>query len=617
MELLDKDDNWDCEFEAELRCQAPSRSTHQKANPTISRATSDDLLLAQEESQEEASAPGDQHQLCFMAFDLLLVNDKCVMDLPLSQRRELLEKSVMQRPRQFEIVAQTKVTNLNDINNAIDRVLLNQEEGIILKNLHSLYVAGERKNSWLKIKPDYIEGLVNDLDVLIVGGYYGSGIGRRAGTISHFLLGVRVPPSSSLLSDQSPFSSSSSASSSFTSPPEGPEFHSFCKVGSGYSLRELAVLQKTLEPHWRVYDIHKPPKWLHLVHPFKEKPDVWIAPNHSCVVQIKGAQVIPTDKFRTGHTLRFPRVQHLRYDKPWTDALDLRELSQIITSSLLSPSSSSATLTKSGQGLKRSASGAGLEGGEGEPETKRSRTTKASQLQIAPQFQAANLQVVNVKNSLFQGVDFCVMNGYQPTTAPSSSSSSSAVSTLTVTNTLGTQEEATKDQGISTGLMNDVDRLTKQQIEVLLFENGASVLQHPPDPTKLTGGKKRECFVVALKETLKVKNLIKKGCFDIVHPKWILDSVRSQERQPLSPKYVLYTSPATRRLFSVNYDRFGDSFTSPCTFDSLSEVFSSLPLVHPFLLILTVWSIVWCCSWGLITVLWTYFKVGKIQPRGR
>lgn len=583
MELLDKDDNWDCEFEAFLKGQAPPRSAPQKPHQPISRASSDDLLLAQEESQEETSTPGDQHQLCFMAFDLLLVNDKCVMDLPLSQRRELLEKSVIQKPRQFEIVAQTKVTNLNDINSAIDRVLLNQEEGIILKDLNSLYVAGERKNSWLKIKPDYIEGLVNDLDVLIVGGYYGSGIGRRAGTISHFLLGVRVPPSSSLLSDQSPFSSSSSASSSFSSPPEGPEFHSFCKVGSGYSLRELAALQKTLEPHWRVYDIHKPPKWLHLVHPFKEKPDVWIAPHHSCVVQIKGAQVITTDKFRTGHTLRFPRVQHLRYDKPWTDALDLRELSQIITSSLLSPSSSSATLTKSGPGLKRSASGAGLEGGDGEPEAKRSRTTKASQLQIAPQFQAANLQVVNVKNSLFQGVDFCVMNGFQPisittttnasTSTPTSSSSSTLTLTLAATNTLGSQEETSREQNTSAGSMSDADRLTKQQIEVLLFENGASVLQHPPDPSKLTGGKRRECFVVAMKETLKVKNLIKKGCYDIVHPKWILDSVRSQERQPLSPKYVLYTSPATKRLFSVNYDRFGDSFTSPCTLDSLSEVF--------------------------------------------
>jgi hypothetical protein len=55
-------------------------------------------------------------------------------------------------------------------------------------------------------------------------------------------------------------------------------FYSFCKVGSGYSDSELKVLQKMLEKHWHVYKTTNPPPWLHLVEPFKEKPDVWIYP---------------------------------------------------------------------------------------------------------------------------------------------------------------------------------------------------------------------------------------------------------------------------------------------------------------------------------------------------
>jgi DNA ligase-4 len=63
----------------------------------------------------------------------------------------------------------------------------------VIKNLTSQYVPNERKNKWVKLKPEYIEGLGDDLDLLIIGGYYGTGVGRRGGTISHFLLGVAAP----------------------------------------------------------------------------------------------------------------------------------------------------------------------------------------------------------------------------------------------------------------------------------------------------------------------------------------------------------------------------------------------------------------------------------------
>lgn len=37
----------------------------------------------------------------------------------------------------------------------------------------------------------YVDSLVSELDLLIIGAYYGSG--RRKGVLSHFLLGVAVP----------------------------------------------------------------------------------------------------------------------------------------------------------------------------------------------------------------------------------------------------------------------------------------------------------------------------------------------------------------------------------------------------------------------------------------
>ena len=63
------------------------------------------------------------------------------------------------------------------------------------------------KGGWFKIKPEYVGGLMDELDVLVVGGYFG--VGSRAGMMSHFMCAVAIPPE------------------------EGTEpklFYSFCKV---------------------------------------------------------------------------------------------------------------------------------------------------------------------------------------------------------------------------------------------------------------------------------------------------------------------------------------------------------------------------------------------------
>jgi len=39
-----------------------------------------------------------------------------------------------------------------------------------------------------KIKPEYVDGLMDELDLVIIGGYFGKG--RRANILSHFLCGV-------------------------------------------------------------------------------------------------------------------------------------------------------------------------------------------------------------------------------------------------------------------------------------------------------------------------------------------------------------------------------------------------------------------------------------------
>jgi DNA ligase 4 len=50
---------------------------------------------------------------------------------------------------------------------------MKKEEGLVLKDLDSLYIPNERSKSWLKFKPDQLN-CGDTLDLLIIGGFYGT-----------------------------------------------------------------------------------------------------------------------------------------------------------------------------------------------------------------------------------------------------------------------------------------------------------------------------------------------------------------------------------------------------------------------------------------------------------
>ena len=88
---------------------------------------------------------------------------------------------------------------------ALDRfytkiVDLQGQEGVMIKILSAPYVLGEGSRSkgyWRKLKPDYdgsdgSQHPIKDLDCLVLGGYYASGL-REAGRVNTFLLGCVEP----------------------------------------------------------------------------------------------------------------------------------------------------------------------------------------------------------------------------------------------------------------------------------------------------------------------------------------------------------------------------------------------------------------------------------------
>ena len=66
----------------------------------------------------------------------------------------------------------------------------------MLKDPNSMYFPKERGSNWVKLKGDYIEGLTDTLDLIILGGYFGDTAARHGSSnhwtdqLTSFLLGV-------------------------------------------------------------------------------------------------------------------------------------------------------------------------------------------------------------------------------------------------------------------------------------------------------------------------------------------------------------------------------------------------------------------------------------------
>ena len=60
----------------------------------------------------------------------------------------------------------------------------------MVKALDSKWKMNDRGKSWLKIKPDYVTS--QEIDAVIIGGYYGTG--SRGKYIAQYLLGLAERP---------------------------------------------------------------------------------------------------------------------------------------------------------------------------------------------------------------------------------------------------------------------------------------------------------------------------------------------------------------------------------------------------------------------------------------
>lgn len=108
----------------------------------------------------------------YMIFDLLYYNGKWLLDLPLTQRMELLAKIILPQSN-IQLVSSHQ-----DGQALFETVKIHELEGIVLKQKNSPYIPGEKKDFWVKVK-NY-----RDL-IAVVAGYTLNG-----GVVNSLLLGL-------------------------------------------------------------------------------------------------------------------------------------------------------------------------------------------------------------------------------------------------------------------------------------------------------------------------------------------------------------------------------------------------------------------------------------------
>jgi len=215
--------------------------------------------------------------VALFAFDLLFANGKSLIRESYKKRYALLQKYVKETGKINH--ALRKICNDADcIEDLFNRTVERGGEGVVIKNLGGPYEAGVRGWNWIKWKPEYVKGLRDTFDLVVVGAYFGRG--RRAGTYGALLCAVYDN--------------------------KKDRFETFCKLGSGFTDKELAGLLKKFRKI-----AHKPAR---LEISKTMTPDVWFDPR--IVVEVTGAEITKSPNHTSGYAFRFPRFLRWREKTP-------------------------------------------------------------------------------------------------------------------------------------------------------------------------------------------------------------------------------------------------------------------------------------------------------------
>ncbi|EJD55346.1 ATP-dependent DNA ligase [Auricularia subglabra TFB-10046 SS5] len=256
-----------------------------------------------------------QVRVCLFAFDLLFLNGEPLLHKTLEERRELLREHFTVVPGEFDFAKSSDGETTEEIQLFLEESIKDGCEGLMVKMLQSdasYYEPSRRSVNWLKLKKDYLAGVGDSLDLVVVGAYHGAG--KRTGVYGAFLLACYDP--------------------------DTEEFQTICKIGTGFSEEALKAHHETLR-ELEVAVCRGD------VRAGGAKPDVWLEPKVVWEVLAADLSLSPIYTAAQGKvdqrgiSLRFPRFIRVRDDKNADDATGPDQISEMYERQALAQTKSS------------------------------------------------------------------------------------------------------------------------------------------------------------------------------------------------------------------------------------------------------------------------------------
>lgn len=195
---------------------------------------------------------------------------------------------------EFAFAQYDNTNDLNEIQVLLDESVKSGCEGLMVKMLdgpESFYEPSKRSQNWLKVKKDYLAGVGDSLDLVVLGAYYGKG--KRTSWYGAFLLACYNPATE--------------------------KYETVCNIGTGFSEAVLETLHQQLSE----IVIDRPKPFYTHSSGNKDQPGVWFEPRY--VWEVKTADLTLSPRYKAaanevagggkGVSLRFPRFIKERDDK--------------------------------------------------------------------------------------------------------------------------------------------------------------------------------------------------------------------------------------------------------------------------------------------------------------
>ena len=246
-------------------------------------------------------------KVCVFAFDMLFYNGEALVKKTLRERRELLHEALQPVEGEFQFAQYGDGKDIEEIQHLLDESVKASCEGLMVKMLdteESGYEPSKRSRNWLKVKKDYLSGIGDSLDLVVLGAYHGKG--KRTSWFGAFLLAAYNPDTQS--------------------------YESVCNIGTGFSEQLLEELHKELS---EIVIERAKPFYSHSTTK-NDQPDVWFEPHF--VWEVKTADLTLSPRYRAaieemggknGISLRFPRFIQRRDDKKPDEATTTGQVAEM------------------------------------------------------------------------------------------------------------------------------------------------------------------------------------------------------------------------------------------------------------------------------------------------